>query len=298
MTTLLWVAATLAAATAQTARNATQRSLIESLGVIAATQVRFVYGFPCALPFLGLACLVAGAAPSAMNATAFLWTLAGAVTQIVATALMMAAMRERSFAVTTALTKTEPIQAAIVAALLLGDPLGPGKFASILVATAGVLLLTLRPGEKLSAAGVRPLLIGVAAGGFFGLAAVAFRGAILSLEDGPFYLKASTILVWGLGLQAALLLAFLALSNRASLTRSLGAWRPSLTAGFLGALASIGWFTAFSLTTVANVRTLALVEVFLARLMSGRMFSEAVNGREALGMAMIVLGVAGVLMAA
>jgi drug/metabolite transporter (DMT)-like permease len=298
MTTMLWVAATLLAATAQTARNATQKALTASLGVMAATQVRFVFGFPCALPFLALACLIAGEAPSAMTSQALMWTLSGAVTQIVATGLMLAAMRERSFAVTTALTKTEPVQAAIVAAVLLGDPLGPGKLASVLIATVGVLILSLTPGQKLSAGALRPLAMGVAAGGFFALAAVCFRGAILTVEGGPFYLKASTILVWGLGLQATILVVALLLIDRAALAKSLSAWRPSLSAGFLGALASQGWFTAFSLTSVANVRTLALVEVLLARFMSGGLFAEAVSKREALGMALIVLGVGGVLMSA
>src|SRR4051794_2995309 len=56
--TLLWIPATLAAAAAQTARNATQRGLTEIIGTVGATQVRFLYGFPFALLFLGI---VAGA---------------------------------------------------------------------------------------------------------------------------------------------------------------------------------------------------------------------------------------------
>ena len=43
------------------------------------------------------------------------------------------------------------------------------------------------------------------------------------------------------------------------------AWRPSLFAGFMGAFASEFWFLAFAITTAANVRTLALVEVLFAQ---------------------------------
>jgi len=49
---LLWIPATLAAAGAQTARNAMQRRLTETIGTVGATQVRFLYGFPFALLFL------------------------------------------------------------------------------------------------------------------------------------------------------------------------------------------------------------------------------------------------------
>ena len=70
------------------------------------------------------------------------------------------------------------------------------------------------------------------------------------------------------------------------------AWRPSLFAGFTGATASEFWFLAFALTSVANVRTLALVEVLFAQGISLFVFKQATTRREALGMALIMLGVA------
>jgi drug/metabolite transporter (DMT)-like permease len=296
---LVWILATLIAAAAQTARNATQRSLTASIGVVGATQVRFLFGLPFALLFLGLACLIAGMAPPAMNGTVFLWCLGGALAQILATGLMLATMKERSFAVTTAYTKTEPVQAAAFAALALGDPLSPLKLAAVVAATSGVLLISFRKGEPIAASlfgtGFRPLAFGVMAGGFFALAAVCFRGAILGLESGAFFLRASTILAWGLGLQTLTLVLYLGLKDRAALLGSFKVWRPSLSAGFLGALASQFWFIGFSLTAVANVRTLALVEVFMAQAMSRKLFAEEVSRREMAGMALIAVGVATIL---
>ena len=69
------------------------------------------------------------------------------------------------------------------------------------------------------------------------------------------------------------------------------AWRPSLFAGFMGATASEFWFLAFALTSVANVRTLALVEVLFAQAISYFVFKQATTKREALGIALIVIGV-------
>ena len=70
------------------------------------------------------------------------------------------------------------------------------------------------------------------------------------------------------------------------------AWRPSLLAGFMGALASQFWFLAFALATPANVRTLALVEVLFAQAISRFLFKQATAAREGIGVVLIVAGVA------
>ena len=66
----------------------------------------------------------------------------------------------------------------------------------------------------------------------------------------------------------------------------------SLVAGFLGALASQFWFLAFALATAASVRTLALVEVLFAQAISKFIFKQPTTLREAIGIVMIVIGVA------
>ena len=75
----------------------------------------------------------------------------------------------------------------------------------------------------------------------------------------------------------------------ARLSRS-GARR--LGAGFLGAFASQFWFIGFSLTSAANVRTLALVEVIFAQAVSRYVFHQSVSRRQLIGMAVIMAGVA------
>ena len=148
--------------------------------------------------------------------------------------------------------------------------------------------MSLKPGA--SAGGIRPTLYGLAAGATFGLSAVGFRGAILGLAL-PSYLMAATFtLVIGLLLQSVLLSLWLALRNPAVLRAILRAWRPSLTAGFMGALASQFWFLAFALASAASVRTLALVEVLFAQAISRFAFRQPTAPREALGIVLIVLG--------
>ncbi|CAM5185828.1 multidrug DMT transporter permease [Bosea thiooxidans] len=288
---LLWIPATILASLLQTARNLAQRSLTDVIGVVGATQVRFLFGLPFALLFLALACLGLQRLPPEIGMASLGFTLWGALTQIAATALMLAAMRERSFAVTTAYTKTEPVQVALFGAALLGDALTPLKFLAIAIATAGVIVVSWKPGEKLTRAGLRPAVLGIVSGAFFALSAIGFRGGIQALPEGSFLIRASTILVLGLGLQTLLLVAYMLVADRQALILSLKSWRRSLSAGFLGAAASQFWFIGFSLTTAANVRTLALVEVPLAQIASRKLFAEGTSRREILGMAMIVGGV-------
>jgi drug/metabolite transporter (DMT)-like permease len=59
----------------------------------------------------------------------------------------------------------------------------------------------------------------------------------------------------------------------------------------MGALASQFWFLGFSLTSAANVRTLGLLEVIFAQVVSQRIFSQSLSRRELLGMILVVAGV-------
>ena len=119
--TWLWIPASIFAAAAQAGRNAIQRSLTERLGTLGATQVRFLYGFPFALLIAALSLMATGASIPRMDGSFALFTLAGAMSQILATALMLAAMRQRAFVVVTAWTKTEPVQVAVFGMVVLGD---------------------------------------------------------------------------------------------------------------------------------------------------------------------------------
>ena len=284
----LWALFTVIAAFSQTVRNAAQRQLTATLGTVGATHVRFLFGFPFGLLFLLGVLLAGGTGLPRPPAVFWPWVLDGALTQVAATALMLAAMRERSFVVTIAYIKTEPVQVALFGLLLLGDAVTPALALAILIATVGVVVMSVKPGA--SAGGLRPTLLGLAAGAMFGLSAVGFRGAILSLGL-PSYLMAATFtLVVGLALQSVLLSGYLGLREPKVLAGIIRAWRPSLFAGFVGALASQFWFLAFALATAASVRTLALVEVIFAQAISRFAFKQRTTAREAFGIALIVVG--------
>jgi drug/metabolite transporter (DMT)-like permease len=297
MARMLWIPFTLIAAAAQTARNAMQSGLTASLGTLGATQVRFLYGFPFALVFLAAAVAFAGGGVPAPTQRFLVFTAGGAMVQILATALLLSAMKRGSFSVATALSKTEAVQIAVFGLLILGEHLTVTRAVAIVIATVGVALTALKPGERWTATSLRPALLGIASGGCFALAAVGFRGGVLALPEGGFWLRAAATLAWSLGLQALVLGLWMLAFARPALQGSLRLWRQSVFAGFLGALASQFWFLGFSLTAAANVRTLGLVEVLFANLVGWRMFGQRPSGRQLLGMTLIVLGVGLLLLA-
>ena len=174
----LWVVFTLLAAAGQTARNAMQRELTAALGTVGATHVRFLFGFPFAIVFLAGVVMTTGLALPAPPLAFWPWVVLGAGAQVLATALMLATMNDRSFVVTIAYIKTEAIQAAVFGLIFLGDPVTFGMAVAILVATAGVIAMSLK-GKGAMEGGYRPVALGLLSAAMFALSAVGYRGATL-----------------------------------------------------------------------------------------------------------------------
>jgi drug/metabolite transporter (DMT)-like permease len=292
----LWIPVTLWAAFAQTLRNAAQRSLTDTLGTLGATLVRFLYGLPFAALWLWLVHAVGGFELPAPNLRFAAWVVVGAVAQIVATALLLRVMAERNFALGVAYSKTEIIQVAVFGLAFLGDPITAFAAIAIVLGTLGVLLLSpadkARPWRALLAGWTSPTaLIGLGSGAAFALSAVGYRGAALALDGAPFLVAAAFTLLVAQSIQTVLLGGWLLARDPAVIGRVVAAWRPSLFAGFMGAAASAGWFTAMAIEPVAHVRTLGLVELVFSAIVSRRFFREKMTRREWTGMCLLVAGV-------
>jgi len=290
----LWIPITVWAAFAQTLRNAAQRHLTGALGLLGATLVRFLYGLPFAVAWLWAVQAVTKL-PLPMPEPAFwVWVLIAGISQIGATALLLRVMAERNFALGVAYSKTELIQVAVFAFAFLGDRVSVGTGLAIACGTLGVLLLSpadrARPLRTLLTGLVsRTALLGLASGAGFALAAVGYRGAALALHA-EFLMAGAYTLVAAQLVQTILLGGWLLLRNFDVLWRVLRAWRASLFAGFMGAAASAGWFTAMAIEPVAHVRTLGLVELLFSYVVSRRVFRERLSRIELSGIALLTLG--------
>ena len=291
-TVTLWISFTIIAALGQATRNAMQRQLTGPLGTWGATNIRFLFGFPFSIGFFVVVMIVTGD-PWPWPTSAFWpWLLLGALCQIAGTGMMLLAMNDRSFVVTTAYLKTEAIQTAIFGFVFLGDHLTTLKVFGILIATIGVVIAALRPGAAKGFTDLKPTALGLGAAAAFALSAVGFRGAVIVVPGVSFVTAASYTLVFGLFVQTLVLTIYLLARAPGVLKAILGLWKPSMFAGFMGAFASQFWFLAFALTAAANVRTLALIEVLFAQAVAYYSFRQPLSARELSGIALIVVGVA------
>ncbi len=299
----IWIPITVWAALAQTVRNAAQRTLTAEIGTLPATLVRFLYGLPLAAAWV-LGTCVLGERPGLVpvfSASYAAWLALGAVMQVAATAFVLLAMQERNFILAVAYSKTELLQVALVSAVLLGEWPGPMALAAMAAAMVGVMLLSVpRGGLRLlwaggSAGQGRLVAYGLASGACFATASVGFRGASLALGEGVApWVAGGWGVLWAQLLQTVLLGGWL-LVRQPGVVRALGrAWKLSMVAGSMGALASIAWFTAYALQPVAQVRTLGLVEVLFSYAVSRRVFRERLTRLETAGLSLVFAGLVGI----
>jgi len=249
----LWAVFTVAACGGQVLRNAMQKELTATLGTVGATQVRFLFGLPFALAFLALVLAITQLPLPTLNPLMIGWTVTGAVAQTGGTALLLAVMQQRSFVVTTAYVKTEPVQVAIFGLIFLGDPVTPALALAIVIATGGVLIISWPQRSSAEVFSWKAAGLGLASGALFAIAAIGFRGRHPRPRQPKLPGGATTTLVLGLIIQVITLSAYLIMADRAMLYAIARAWRPSLLAGFMGAFASQMWFLAFALETAARL---------------------------------------------
>ncbi len=297
----LWVLITISAAFLQNLRSTLQKYLKGAMGTTGATFVRFGFGLPFALMFVAILHFAGGFVIPAPNIEFIIWVIVGAFSQIFANALLIHLFSFRNFVVGTAYSRTESAQAALFGFVFLGERINAGVLAAIGLAVLGVMLISVAK----AGSGARSIVtaifsktagIGILSGSFFGLAAVAYRAASLSLEYPGYLMQAAVTLLWTITLQTVVMLAWMAWREREEITRIIAAWKPALATGFVGATASFGWFTAMTLQQAAIVKAVALVEIVFTVLSSVLFFRERINRLEIIGTTLIIVGILGILL--
>lgn len=290
MTNALWIPATIAAAIFQVGRNALQRGVMTSSGPWGATLVRFLFGLPFStILVLGAVLLVPDFAPDWSSAF-WLSAIAGAASQILATAALLSAMHRSGFAVGTALQQSSLPLAAILGLVIYDDRLTATAWTGVAIATAGLAALSWPSSNQLRASSAGAAL-GLASGLFFGFSLNAFRHAALALDGAHPVVAALVSVAVVQAMQTIALVIFLLWRDPAALAEVFRRWRPSLGAGLCGACASAGWFVALALSPAAPVRALGIIEAPIAALAGHRLFREALTPRQILAGMTIIAGV-------
>jgi drug/metabolite transporter (DMT)-like permease len=291
----LWIPITIVAALCQCWRTAMQQKLRGVLSVNAATFVRFSYGMPAALIYLLAALIGSGSLPQPSWATLG-YAAGGGLFQILATNLLIMAFGHRNFAVGTAYAKTETVQTAIIALVLLGEALRPLAWAGIAVGLIGVMTLSLagrglRPRELVAATVQPAALCGLGAGFMFAMTAIFIKLASRSVAAPSVFVRALFVLVLTTVLQTLMQGAYLLAREPRELRKTLRHWRRACWAGILSASGSACWFIGFALTDVALVRSLGQIEVIFTLGFSRFYLKERLKPGDVWGLLLVGCGV-------
>ena len=224
------------------------------------------------------------------------YSLAGGICQIMFTVFLLKLFSFHSFAVGTTFSKLEVVMVAILGALILQDTLTPVAIVAIAVSSIGVIALSmgqsrLSASAMLNGLGQRSTLMGLICAIWLGGSVVFFRGASLSLEHDNVLMSASFTLAVALALQTLIMGIYLGIQSSDQLKAVITNWRWAAGTGLTGGLASIAWFTAFTLENASYVRAVGQIELIFTFLVTVIIFKEKVTKPEAIGIFLVTAGI-------
>jgi drug/metabolite transporter (DMT)-like permease len=299
----IWIPITIFAAFAQNLRFMLQRHLkATELSTGGATLSRFLFSFPLVALIVLVYSSLRDLPLPATNPTFWVAALTGGLAQILATMCVVALFAHRSFAIGITFKKTEVMLTALIGLVVLGEAISPLGILAIAIGFAGVLLLSDPPKTETTPKGWTRFFnkasgLGIASGALFGVSAVGYRAASLSLPAEDVFLRASMTLAVVTAAQTLALGLWLLAREKGEVTRVVKSWRVSSLVGLTSMLGSLGWFTAFTLQTAAYVKALGQIELVFSFLASWLIFKEHTSKREGIGVALLVVSVLLILLA-
>ncbi|HVY21922.1 MAG TPA: DMT family transporter [Steroidobacteraceae bacterium] len=293
---IIWLPATLLAGLLQAWRTAVQQRLRTMISVSGAGLVRYLYGLPIGIVLLMAYMSWRHVSLPAGSFIFFIDAAVAAIAQILATILLIAAFGHRNFVVGTAFAKTEVVQVALFAWLVLGEHLSLWVMLAIGCGITGVLILTLW-GQALQSQSILKVFIspaarcGLGAGTLFAITSVFVKRAThdLNVNDPTFAALISLVVV--MFIQTVVHCAWLAVRDPETLKRAINTWRVSLQVGVLASLGSACWFIGFANAPVALVRVVGQIEVVFTLLFAHWYLREKTSVHESFALILIVAGV-------
>ncbi len=289
---MIWLPAALFAGLFQAWRTAVQQRVRANLSVNAAGLVRYLYGLPVACVLLGVYAAWRGESLPEVGPNFLPFSALGGLAQLLGTLLLIMAFGFRSYVVGTAYAKTEAVQGAILAMLLLGEMLSPLTWIGIAVGVVGVVTLS-TGGQRLKWQDLAQpaALCGLGAGLLFALTSIFVKRATQAVATDDKVLSALVALVAVLLIQLILQGGYIIAKERDQIAPVLRTWRVSGQVGLLAALGSACWFTGFATAPVALVRAVGQVEVIFTLLFGRFYLNESMKHSEAAGLLLVALGV-------
>lgn len=299
----LWVVLAVAAALAQTTRNAAAQTIAVRVSPTLNSWSRFAF----CLPFAALTCSIVVARNGApvYSPGFFGLCLATAIAQLTANVALITAFRRGSFGESILFHKLEVILTAIAGAIFFAELPSALGASGIGVCGLGVLVINLAR-EQRSRHWTRAFRFGPA-GGYALACAALLVCASFALKEANAVLVAETpgqshfgaavhTLFHTTWIEVALLSAWIGWREPESFRAVPTHWRRMLLIGSAGFAASLGWFWAFSLTLVAYVKAVGQIEALIAVALGVRMLGERTLLRQLPGILLVLIGITLVLL--
>ena len=209
------------------------------------------------------------------------------VSQIFATALMVMLFQQKNYAIGVGLAKSEAILAAIVGVIFLQEHLTTWGWVGVLIGAVAVFLLS--KGRQHTELSMKTLMIGLGSGLCFAITSLLVREASLELSMLPFLHRAAWVLCCLISFQCIIMLLYLGIFSRETLYRMWQRLGLVFKVSVCSFLASVGWFSAMSMQTVAIVKTLGQVEILFSLLISAFFFKEKLAKTDHLGLWLVIV---------
>lgn len=280
----------------QSVRTAGQKHLTQDMSVYGATLVRYLFGLPLALAYLAFLLSSRDWALPALNTRFLIFAFLAGLFQIIATIFLVRLLTLRNFAVGGCFMHTQTLITACLGWLLFGDAVPLLGWVAMMIAVAGLVLITLARSGRVSDLWNQSTLYGLGSGLAFAFTSLLIREASLSFSMDDYLLTAAMTLAYMVSVQTLMTLAVVLLRDSSDLTIIRNKWRPSMFVGVTSVVGSGCWFTAFTLERAAYVVTLGQVEILLSLAISVYFFKERPAKRELLGMAILVTGIIALLL--
>lgn len=285
---MAWIAFTIMAALMQAWRNAFQKQLSHHVDVYGVTLARFIFAWPFAIAYLILLYQQTPQIETVQFTSRFwIYIVIAGLSQILATALMVLLFKQKNYAIGVGLAKSEAILAAIIGVLFLQEYLDGFGWLGVVIGGIAVFLLSKGTGQiKLS---WQTLSIGIGSGLSFAITSLLVREASLELGNLPFLIRAAWVLCLVIGFQATIMLIFLGIFNVQTLQKMWLNKCLTFKVSICSFLASLGWFSAMSIQSVALVKTLGQIEILFSVVISAFFFKEKLAKSDHLGLFLVVV---------
>ncbi len=270
-----------------------QQRVRATLSLNAAGLVRYLYGLPVGMALLGGYLVATGKGLPEIGFTFWTYALAAGFAQIIGTNLLLMAFGFRNYVAGTAFAKTEAIQGAVLAMLLLGEHLSLLTWIGIAIGVVGVMVVSAAGARFRMADLIQPAaLCGLGAGLGFTMTSIFVKSATFDIATSDKLLAALLTLVAVQAGQTAMQGSYVVWKEPAELKKVAVTWRTSGQVGLLAALGSACWFTGFATAPVALVRAVGQVEVIFTLGFSRLYLREPMHRHDVIGLVLIGAGVA------